>query len=142
MTIGVPVAADPDAVAAAGAGLLADVPAAPVVLSGPGLLLPPLLLQAATPPASASVRNAVAIGLCLIPVSWRMLCVQGEDLLLVKFARGAGVDDPALAEQVDGRGAGQATVSVLLDHQQRDAFAGDVFEECEDVIDDHRREAQ
>src|ERR1700749_2086526 len=136
MTMGVPVAADPDAVAAAAAGLLADVPVAPV----PVLL--PLLLQAARPPASASVRNAVAIGLCLIPVSWRMLCVQGEDLLLVKFARGAGVDDPALAEQVDGRGAGQATVSVLLDHQQRDAFAGDVFEECEDVIDDHRREAQ
>src|ERR1700733_6863934 len=140
MTMGVPVAAYPAAVAAAAAGLLADVPLAPVLVLVPVLL--PLLLQAARPPASASVRNAVAIGLCLIPVSWRMLCVQGEDLLLVKFARGAGVDDPALAEQVDGRGDGEDTVGVLLDDQQRDAFAGDVFEECEDVIDDHRREAQ
>src|SRR5689334_21348190 len=72
MTMGVPVAVDPDPLAAAAgaAGLVADVPAVlvPAVVLLPVLVLLPLLLQAAMPPASASARNAVVIGLCLIPV--------------------------------------------------------------------------
>src|SRR3984957_19741115 len=127
MTIGVPVTAEAD-------GLLAGVPAA---------ALPVLeLLQAAMPATSANAKHAAVTRLYFILASGGLLCVQGEDLLLVELARRAGVDDPALAEQVDGGGDSEDTVGVLLDDQQRGAFRGDVLEEREDAVDDHRREAK
>jgi hypothetical protein len=68
MTIGVPAAVDPVALALGALAALALVVAPALVLAlGPLLLL---LLQAATPATSPTATHAVAILLYFIPASW------------------------------------------------------------------------
>src|ERR1700722_5116634 len=109
MTIGVPVAVDPVALLDGAPAALALVLALGLVLTL--VLLPLALLQAAPPATSPAATHPVIALRYFIPASWgidlsdgwlgqlrrefsrvagggRLLCVEGEDLVLVEFARG------------------------------------------------------